>query len=102
MRQRTSAVTRNTRNFRQFTVPLVLAPNPNRLRSKLFQNSTATLADGGIRLILADVGGVIPATFALRSIGFLHFDVYAARAVAGTFGNGHCLDDEQIAQLIDT
>ena len=66
---------------------------------QFLQHSAATFADRGITLVLADMGRVIPATLALGAIGFLHLDVYAARAVAGGLNKRYRRDDEEVAKL---
>ena len=49
---------------------------------QLFQHRAAALAYRGIRLVLADVRGVVPAAFALGAVSFLHLHENTAGAVA--------------------
>src|SRR3984885_894370 len=67
---------------------------------EFLQHRAAAFANCGIRFVLADVYGVIPAAVALRAISFLDLDVHSAAAVAGALHQRYRRDDEQITQLV--
>ena len=50
-----------------------------------FEHGAATLAHRGIVLVLAHVSRKIPAALALLRLGFVDFDLHAARSVARAF-----------------
>src|SRR5258708_38949010 len=64
------------------------------LSLSFFQYGAATLADGGVSLVFADAGGIVPAALAFCAVGFLNFDVHAACTVARALSECDSRDDE--------
>ena len=67
---------------------------------QFLQDRAAALADRGIGLVLAKSRGIIPAAFALGSIGLLHLDVYTAGPVARALRERNYRNNEEEAKLV--